>query len=236
MTEDFGKIAVVAGILGILLLFGLFMHTTEPAAVDTTATTTVEQPATTTTIVSQQTLEMLEPTYSEKAVFQDDTIHIAFQASFTTNGVESRLPLWIHNLSSDVINILWDRCSIQLPSGNTVNVAHEGSADVVAPVGGTISIASAGDLFDAVIPVTEITWTDTGSQISTGVLDKGTFTLVLAIERAARPDLVSMRSGVAPQVGTSCPAEPPVPINQRIVASQKAGREIVYYTFRFVVR
>lgn len=114
--NDLGKIAVIAGIMGALLLFGVFMQTPKPVVVEPVPVV-IEAPVAEVTILPQQTLEMLDPVYSEKAVFQDRTIRIAFNGAFTEDGVESRLPFWLHNVSDDVINILWDRCSIQLPSG-----------------------------------------------------------------------------------------------------------------------
>jgi len=147
-VEDFGKIAVIAGIMGVLLLFGLFMASNEPVVVEPVPVV-VEEPVAEVTILPLQTLEMLDPVYSEKAVFHDDTIRIAFDGAFNEDGVESKLPFWIHNVSDDVINILWDRCSIQLPCGNTVNTVNEAGPDFFALIGRTISIAPAGDLFDA---------------------------------------------------------------------------------------
>jgi len=220
--------------MGALLLFGIFSQTTAPVVVEPVPVV-VEEPVIEVTVLPQQTLEMLDPVYSEKAVFQDRTIRIAFNGAFTEDGVESRLPFWIHNVSNDVINILWDRCSIQLPCGNTVNTVNEGGQDFFALVGRTISIAPAGDLFDAFIPVSEITWTDEGPYLTTNVLDEGTFTLVLAIERAARHEAIIMQRGMPQPSVPGCEDEDLMP-RVREMAMQTAGREIVYYTFRFVLR
>jgi len=228
------KVAVIGGIMGALLLFGIFSQTTEPVVVEPVPDV-VEEPVTEVTILPQQTLEMLDPVYSEKAVFQDRTIRIAFNGAFTEDGVESRLPFWIHNVSDDVINILWDRCSIQLPCGNTVNTVNEGGQDFFALVGRTISIAPAGDLFDAFIPVSEITWTDEGPYLTTNVFDEGTFTLVLAIERAARYNAALMQRGMPQQPESGCEDEV-MTSRAREMAMPMAAREIVYYTFRFVLR
>lgn len=237
--NDLGKIAVIAGIMGALLLFGVFMQTPKPVVVEPVPVA-IEEPVAEVTILPQQTLEMLDPVYSEKAVFQDRTIRIAFNGAFTEDGVESRLPFWLHNVSDDVINILWDRCSIQLPCGNTVNTVNEGGQDLFAPVGRTISIAPAGDLFDAFIPISEITWTDDGPYLTTNVLDEGTFTLVLAIERAVGHDLGFMRREMmAQQHEPGCPgceAETMMPREREVAMPMIEGREIVYYTFRFVLR
>lgn len=233
MSEDIGKIAVIAGILGILLLFGLLMHEPEPAV----ETAVIEpEPAAEVTVIAQETLEMLDPVYSEKAVYSDRTIRIAFEGAYTEDGVESRLPFWLHNVSDDVINILWDRCSMQLPNGNTVSIVNENATDLTASVGRTISIAPAGDLFDAFIPITEIDWTDDGATLSKGVLEQGTFTLVLAIERAVQPVASTLRQQAAAQrAGSVCdPEEASGVVLQAL--SLGNGREIVYYTFRFVIR
>lgn len=238
--EDLGKIAVIAGIMGALLLFGLFMASNEPVIVESVAVPVVEEPVVEVTVLSQQTLEMLDPIYSEKAVFHDETIRISFDGSFNEDGIESRLPFWIHNVSSDVINILWDRCSIQLPCGNTVNTVNEAGPDYFAPVGRSISIAPAGDLFDAFIPVSEIIWTDETPYLTTDVLDDGIFTLVLAVERAVGSGCIVMpmdRIG-QPEPGCNPGCETAVvrPEGHKMDMPKAEGREIVYYTFRFVVR
>ena len=237
--EDFGKIAVIAGIMGVLLLFGLFMASNEPVVVEPVPVV-VEEPVTEVTVLPLQTLEMLDPVYSEKAVFHDDTIRIAFDGAFNEDGVESKLPFWIHNVSDDVINILWDRCSIQLPCGNTVNTVNEAGPDFFALIGRTISIAPAGDLFDAFIPVTEIVWTDGTPSLTTNVLDEGIFTLVLAIERAIGPDCIVARGEMPKRAEAGCEPECDMavvrPSGHEMSMPMSEGREIVYYTFRFVLR
>ena len=237
--EDFGKIAVIAGIMGVLLLFGLFMASNEPVVVEPVPVVVVE-PVTEVTVLPLQTLEMLDPIYSEKAVFHDDTIRIAFDGAFNEDGVESKIPFWIHNVSDDVINILWDRCSIQLPCGNTVNTVNEAGPDFFALIGRTISIAPAGDLFDAFIPVTEIVWTDGTPSLTTNVLDEGIFTLVLAIERAIGPDCIVARGEMPKRAEAGCEPECDMavvrPSGHEMSMPMSEGREIVYYTFRFVLR
>jgi len=148
-------------------------------AVDTTPAPQVTQVK----VLPQKTLEMLDPAYSEKAVFEDDTIRVSFKASQTADGFQSELPLWIHNVSGGVVTVLWDRCSFELPSGDTVNIANETQIDTYAHMlARPISIAPGGDLFDTVIPISEVTWTDGAWSTSTGVLDKGPFRFTLAIE------------------------------------------------------
>ena len=219
--NDLGKIAVIAAIMGALLLFGLLVYQPEPAAEP--AIEPIEEAVTEITVLPPTSLEMLDPIYSEKAVFQDGTIRIAFNISHTEEGVESRLPFWIHNISDDVVSILWDRCSMQLPSGNTVNVVNEEGL----AYGGSISIAPGGDLFDAVIPITEIVWEEEPI-VSTGVLDQATFTFVLGVERGVPGVSTAHRMGsYRGDLPQGC--EP-------AVTTIAGEREIVFYTFRFVIR
>jgi len=218
-VNDLGKIAVIAAIMGALLLFGLLLYQPEPETVEPVL---LEEVVTEVTVLPPTSLEMLDPIYSEKAVFQDDTIRIAFNISHTEEGVESRLPFWIHNISDDAISILWDRCSMQLPCGNTVNIVNEEGL----AYGGSISIAPGGDLFDAVIPITEIVWEEEPI-LSTGVLDQATFTFVLAVERAAPGTSTTHRMGSSRGELPTC--EP-------AVTTTAGEREIVFYTFRFVIR
>jgi len=221
-VNDLGKIAVIAAIMGALLLFGLLAYTPTPSAPEEVAP--VQEPVVTeVTVLPPASLEMLDPIYSEKAVFQDGTIRIAFNVSYTAEGVESRLPFWLHNVSDDAICILWDRCSMQLPCGNTVNIINEEGL----AYGGAISIAPAGDLFDAAIPVTEVVWGDE-PVVTTGILDAGTFTFVLAVERGAGGASVDRQTG-AGRAQTAPACEP-------LGTGAVSDREIVYYTFRFVVR
>jgi len=212
---------VIAAIMGALLLFGLLLHQPEPAAVESQEPVAVEEPVTEVTVLPPTSLEMLDPIYSEKAVFQDDTIRIAFNISHTEEGVESRLPFWIHNISDDAISIFWDRCSMQLPCGNTVNIVNEEGL----AYGGSISIAPGGDLFDAVIPITEIVWEE-DPIVSTGVLDQATFTFVLAVERGVPGASTAHRM-------SSNRGEPGC---EPAVTTIAGEREIVFYTFRFVIR
>ncbi|HDL85819.1 MAG TPA: hypothetical protein ENH11_05800 [Candidatus Acetothermia bacterium] len=173
---DTGKLAIIAAIFGVLLLGGLSInqqHAPAPQPV-------VEQAP----VAPQLSLEMLGPVYSEKAVYTDDLIRMFFKTPLTDNGIESALPFWLHNASGNVITVLWDRCSLQLPSGNTVNIVNKGPDGVLkhALTDQTISIAPGGDLFDTIVPVSEVSKTDTGWALTTGVLNKGPFQLVLALE------------------------------------------------------
>jgi len=230
VNEDLGKIAVIAGIFGAILLAGVLAAPPARDPEPVPEPVVVEEPV---TVLQEDTLEMLDPIYSEKAVYQDEVIRISFDASYVDEGLQSRLPFWVHNVSGDVINILWNRCSLQLPGGNTVKIVNEQSADMLAGFGDTISIAPSGDLFDAVIPVSELLWDDeAGWDVTTGVLDAGPFTLVLAIEHGElRPCI--------PQPDV-CDDEKERPMGKRMhVMKEKddcTERCLVYYTFRFVVR
>ena len=226
--DDLGKVGVIAAIMGAILLVGLLIAPSDRSADDQPAVVVEEAPAEI-TVVQEDTLEMLDPVYSEKAVYQDGTIRIAFDASYTEEGLESRLPFWLHNVSGDVINVLWDRCSIQLPDGNTVGILSEESLTYYGTSGGTISVAPSGDLFDAIIPVSEFAWLDDGWSISTDVFDEGTFTLVLAIERG---DERPRAAATAVQDDTCAPGAS----MRRAATLTCEDRAIVYYTFRFVVR
>jgi hypothetical protein len=235
------KIAVVGSIMGALLLSAIFLQPAEPVVVESVPVSIAAQETVVeASVLRQKTLEMLDPVYSEKAVFHDQTIRIAFDAAFTTDGIESRLPFWIHNVSTDVINILWDRCSIQLPCGNTVNIVNDAGPETFAPIGRSISIAPAGDLFDAFIPVTEIIWTDDTPSLTTDVLDDGIFTLVLAVERAVASARAMMPGEMIgqPQAGCEPGCETAVvrPEGHKMDMPKTQGREVVYYTFRFVLR
>jgi len=221
-VNELGKVAVIAAIMGALLLFGILLNRPEPAAPEVQEPMSAEEVVTEVTVLPPTSLEMLDPIYSEKAVFQDNTIRIAFNISHTEDGVESRLPFWIHNISDDVISILWERCSMQLPCGNTVNVVHEEGLTY----GGSISIAPAGDLFDAVIPITEIVWEE-DPVVSTDVLDQATFTFVLAIDRAVPQGSIGQCVSPYGELPPGC--EP-------VVIASSHEREVVFYTFRFVIR
>ena len=217
--------------MGAIFLFGVLLQPTqtteqpEPVA-DTAAQETV-------ILVESVSLEMLGPVYSEKAVFQDDTIRIAFDASYVDEDVESRLTFWLHNVSSDAITVLWNRCSMQLPDGNTVNVVNEaGLSSLDMMPGGVISIAPAGDLFDAFIPITELAWQNDAWTISTGVFDAGIFTLVFAIEKNPMAHTLDqcedVIAGQSPGLGQST--------RPATTGCDDNCREIVYYAFRFVMR
>jgi hypothetical protein len=230
-VTDFGKFAVIGAIMGALLLVGLLLQPAkieeEVAPVATTVTTEV-------TVLETKSLELLDPIYSEKAVFQDGAIRVSFDISQDAEGIGSRLSFWLHNTSGDVINVLWDRCSIQLPEGNTVSVLSEEGMQY--GMGTALSIAPAGDLFDAMIPMSELTWTEIGYDVSHNVLDQGIFTVVLAIEHGK----VMPEAGCMHQVAAvaAC-GQPAVVAAQPMPACPMGcgdGREVAYYTFRFVIR
>ena len=231
--NDLGKVAVIAAIMGAILLVGIAVAPTKQEPV------VQEEPVVITsgdvTVLQEDTLEMLDPVYSEKAVFQDPTIRIAFDASYTEEGLQSRLPFWLHNVSGDVINILWGRCSIQLPNGNTVKVLSEENLTYLGAPGTTISIAPSGDLFDAIIPVSEFNWDQEGGwSVSSDVLDGGTFTFVRAIEGGEPRPSGLTRMDATRLFEDEC-ADEPILFGRQMLETLE-GRSIIYYTFRFVVR
>ena len=173
MDDNLVKIGIIAAILGILLAGGLALDSQK----------TEEIVPIEVNILPQKTLEMLAPAYSEKGVYEDDTIRISFKDSLTEDGIESKLPFWLHNMSNDVVTVLWDRCSLQLPCANTVNIVNETQIESYSIMHARpIAIAPGGDLFDSIIPISEVTWTDYGWALSTDVLDQGPFFFVLAVE------------------------------------------------------
>lgn len=231
---DWGKFAVIGAIMGALLLVGLLMM---PAKVEETIPV-AETPAPVVSVLEPKSIELLDPVYSEKGVYADSTIRVAFDVSQDENGVETRLPFWLHNTSLGVINVLWDRCSIQLPGGNTVSVMSE--EGLKFGTGAAISIASACDLFDAMIPMSAVTWSEMGYEFSYGILDQGIFTVVLAIERDKTTTVgqACMMQTMAPPADTCGPGPVVVQVETKPACPMecKEGREVVYYTFRFIIR
>ncbi|RLE36105.1 hypothetical protein DRJ12_04650 [Candidatus Acetothermia bacterium] len=227
---DLVKIGVIAAIMGAILLVGMAVDVTPPSDQQVVAVTA-------TAVAAQPTLEMLDPVYSEKGVFQDDTIRIAFDASFVDGQAESRLQFWLHNVSDDAITILWDRCSIQLPDGNTVKVLSEESLDDFIPLGNVVSIAPGGDLFDAAIPITEISSNGAGGwTLTSGVLDAGTFTFVFAVERGVPHPAGLDPDRIRRQIQADGCDGATKAIGRALLERAFKRREIVYYTFRFVIR
>ena len=169
--NDTVKLIVFGVAMAVLLIGGIAMNHPTP-------TPQVSTP--------QKSLEMLAPVYSEKGIYQDDAIHVSFKALINSdNQVESRIPMWLHNVSADAIVVNWDRCSLQLPNGNTVHVVPAAWLTASQSVPHVITIAPGGDLFATLIPVTEIKRATDGTYtVSTEVLDKGPFFITLAIEAA----------------------------------------------------
>ena len=134
---------------------------------------------------SQKILRILSPCFSREAEYSDCAIRLSFEASYDEDGrAESRLAFWLHNTSSQVIAVDWDRCSIQLPDGDTVNVVHEDQLGTASSPPTTL--APGGDLFDAVFPVSEVAWTGEGWTATSGVLDQGPFSFILALDMGGR--------------------------------------------------
>ncbi len=178
MNDDLVKIGIVAAIMGALLLGGLALRYT-------TAVPEVEE-VTGESVLPLPSIEMLDPTYSEKAVFADCGIRASFEIAYTASGdVESELAFWLHNGTDDVIAVDWNRCSMQLPGGDTVNVVHEEQVGIFkTALSPPTAIAPDSDLFSTVFPVSELDWTADDWIVSSNVLDQGPFKFVLALEAA----------------------------------------------------
>jgi len=228
-VTDLGKYGVIAAIMGAILLMGVVFYTAPSTDQQATVAPTV--------VATLPSLEMLDPVYSEKGVFQDDTIRIAFDVSFVDDRAESRLQFWLNNVSDDAITILWDRCSIQLPDGNTVQVLSEGSLDDFIPLGRVITVAPGGDLFDAAVPITEISSDGAGGwSLTRGILDSGAFTFVLAIERGVPCPTGLNADRIRRQIQADGCDGATKAIGRAFLEHALNRREIVYYTFRFVIR
>jgi len=175
------KIGIVAAIMGALLLGGLAMrYTTAVPKVEEVTEVTEES------FLPLPSLEMLDPVYSEKAVFADCGIRASFEPFYTSDGdVESKLAFWLNNATEDVIAVDWNRCSMQLPSGDTVNVVHEEQVGIYkTAISPLTTIAPNSDLFSTVFPVSEVDWTAEEWSVTSGVLEQGPFKFVLALETA----------------------------------------------------
>ena len=181
MNDDLVKIGIVAAIMGALLLGGLALRYKTAAPEVEEATEVTES------VLPPPSLEMLDPVYSEKAVFADCGIRASFEPFYTSDGdVASKLAFWFHNGTDGVIAIDWNRCSIQLPSGDTVNVVYEEQVGIfktaLAP---PTAVAPDSDLFSTVYPISEIIdWTADEWSVTAGVLEQGPFKFVLALETA----------------------------------------------------
>jgi len=197
-VTDLVKIGIIAAVLLALVVAGVALRPASTASTTAATAAPVATPTVTkeTVVLPPVSMEMLDPIYSEKAVFEDDTVRLSFKASQTKDGVESRILFWLHNVSRDVVTVVWDRCSIQLPSGNTVNVTTDDqlNATYYVPSSTPLSVAPGGDLFSTLIPVSEVKWTDCSSatdsctttySTTTGILDQAPFLLVFAIEKGS---------------------------------------------------
>jgi hypothetical protein len=196
-VSDTLKIGLVFAVMGLLVLGGLSMR---PPSVKVTEVK----------VLAEKKLELLDPEYSEKAVYADCNVRLIFEISQVPNGVESKLSFWLHNLTNEVITVIWDRCSMQLPNANTVNLIHEGQSPndfwrfmTRSSSFPPTAVAPRGELFDTVIPISEIRLNEENKtsgaafSVTTNILDQGPFMCVLALE---------------------------------------IGGEIKYHTFRFLIR
>lgn len=179
--SDTVKMGLVFAVMGLLVLGGMSMR---PLSTKVTEIN----------VLPEKKLELLDPEYSEKAVYADCNVRVIFEISQAPAGVESKLSFWLHNLTNEVITVVWDRCSMQLPNANTVNIIHEGQAPndpwrFMTRSGSfpPTAIAPHGELFDTVIPISEISLNeasdrDAAFSVTADLLDEGPFMFILAME------------------------------------------------------
>jgi hypothetical protein len=180
-VSDTVKMGLVFAVMGLLVLGGMSMR---PLSTKVTEIN----------VLPEKKLELLDPEYSEKAVYADCNVRVIFEISQAPAGVESKLSFWLHNLTNEVITVVWDRCSMQLPNANTVNIIHEGQAPndpwrFMTRSGSfpPTAIAPHGELFDTVIPISEISLNeasdrDAAFSVTADLLDEGPFMFILAME------------------------------------------------------
>ena len=248
------KLLIAGVVVGVLILgSALVGPAPEPTVVKTTDIDV--------NVFPSRRLEMLSPEYSEKAAYGDDLIRVHFDLSQNEQGIESKLIFGLHNNSEQPIAIIWDYCSIQLPDGNTANIVHKGQRAIHAGLPSVpTSIAPGGDLFDVLVPSSEIVplsmdWfmafsADEGKLVAisaeTGeTLDEGIFMTFLADEGR----FVAYTSGDALTVARSIgkdltPIGPGWAVTTDILedgtflfllAIEVAG-ELQYYNFEFTIR
>ncbi|UCF10058.1 MAG: hypothetical protein JSW65_08380 [Candidatus Bipolaricaulota bacterium] len=179
--DDALRIGIVAGLMTLLLLMGLALRPSEPEAEEPLPVAEVVQEEDC-AVIQDLTLEMLDPVYSEKAVFDDGLIRASFDVAQSADGIESGLSLWLHNSTDDAIVVHWDLCSFQLPDSDTVNIVHEDQAGEFAEwLPSTLTLGPGGDLFTTIYPIGDVEMLE-GWCGSFGVLTEGPFSFVLAIE------------------------------------------------------
>lgn len=191
------RVWVAIGFLSVVLLgaltFKIATYFTSQEVMDVSVSTQVpvseiESVSGLSPIPSQKALRILSPCFSREAEYSDCYIQVTFEPSYDVDGrAESRLAFWLRNTSAQVIAVVWDRCSIQLPDGDTVNVVHEDQLGALGTASSPpTTLAPGGDLFDAIFPVSEMAWTGEGWILSSGVLDQGPFSFILALDMEGR--------------------------------------------------
>jgi len=257
--NDATKLLIAGVIIAVIALGSVLI---EPAVETTVVKTTVEK---TTDIdinlFPPRRLEMLSPAYSEKAAYGDDLLRVHFDLSQNEEGIESKLIFGLHNNSEQPITIIWDYCSIRLPDGNTCNVIHKGQRAIHAglPTVPT-SVAPGGDLFDVLVPSSEIVaistdWflsfsaddgkfvaisADTGKPLDEGIFmtflaDEGRFVAytsgdALTVTRTIGKDMTPLGTGWS--VTTDILEAGTFSF---LLAVEVAG-DLRYYNFEFVIR
>jgi len=149
-------------------------------------------------------LELLEPVQTDASlpvVSSDGAMKVAFavakhktidyERSNPSEGVWSRIDvvsseihLELTNLTSGVVVVVWDLCSMELPDGKTTNVMHSGQRYItrLEPTRPT-SIAPGGSLTDVLTPTSGVYYSEFGGwKVAERILEGGPFGLTLAIE------------------------------------------------------
>jgi hypothetical protein len=185
-TKEGGRVERIGLFIGAMLALVVLGVVLSPAGEEEAVTEPVVVEEAPTTVIQDLTLEMLDPVYSEKAVFDDGIIRASFDITQTADGVESGLSLWLHNSADEALVLHWDRCSFQLPSADTVNLVHEDQAmELGAWVPSTLTIAPGGDLFTTLYPAGDTQLGDGEWIPSVGLLSTGPFGVVLTLEAAS---------------------------------------------------
>lgn len=105
--------------------------------------------------------QMIEPIKSETLQFSDETISIDFSFPKEDFGQHKRISFLLSNRTDQAISIIWDACSITLPSGQTSQVIHEGirymhKQEPMAPT----TVPPGASIQESVIPTVNIYYSD----------------------------------------------------------------------------
>ena len=212
--DSSAKLGVVAGLMVLLLILGSAEtpETSSPVPIAQEVQAELEGDTPRVSVTSARSshrlsLEMLEPVYSEKAAFSDGLIRIRFRVTEGELGIPTALYFTLSNESDGVILLHWQKSSMELPFGDISQVLHKGQtyndrSDYLS----TTAIPPGSDLHDVIVPIDSLSWepshcpeppyaavldtrkdltlSDCGWRVSSGVLSRARFGLVLALETA----------------------------------------------------